>query len=69
MCLCKDIPGAAASASCGRRFGDPPGGNKPRGAHDEEVTLTILWIVIVVLAIIGVLALLGRGRWGRTRRY
>jgi len=29
--------------------------------------MTILWIVIVVLAVIGLLALLGRGRFWGTR--
>jgi type II secretory pathway pseudopilin PulG len=30
--------------------------------------MTLLWIIIIVLAIIGVLALLGRGRfWGARR--
>jgi len=65
----QDVPEDAATARGGRRFGHLPGGNKPYGAHDEEDTLTILWIVIVVLAIIGVFALLRRGRWGGTRRY
>ena len=29
----------------------------------------MLWIIIVVLAVIGLLALLGRGRWWGTRTY
>jgi hypothetical protein len=36
-----------------------------RGAHREkENSMSLLWIIIVVLAIIGLLALLGRGRFG-----
>jgi hypothetical protein len=31
--------------------------------------MTILWIIIVVLAVIGLLALMGRGRFWGTRRY
>jgi hypothetical protein len=31
--------------------------------------VSILWIVIVVLAIIGLIALLGRGRFWGARRY
>jgi len=31
--------------------------------------LSLLWIIIVVLAIIGLLALLGRGRFWGARRY
>jgi hypothetical protein len=30
--------------------------------------MTILWIIIVILAVIGLLALLGRGRWWGARR-
>jgi hypothetical protein len=30
--------------------------------------MTILWIIIAVLAVIGLIALLSRGRWG-ARRY
>ena len=30
--------------------------------------MTLLWIIIIALAIIGVIALLGRGRFGGTRR-
>jgi hypothetical protein len=29
--------------------------------------MTLLWIIIIVLAIIGLMALLGRGRWGARR--
>ena len=31
--------------------------------------VSILWIVIVILAVIGLFALLGRGRFWGTRRY
>jgi hypothetical protein len=30
--------------------------------------VTILWIIIIALAVIGLLALLRRGRWGGARR-
>jgi hypothetical protein len=30
--------------------------------------MTVLWIIIVILAVIGLLALLGRGRWWGARR-
>jgi hypothetical protein len=31
--------------------------------------MSLLWIVIVVLAVIGLMALLGRGRFWGSRRY
>jgi hypothetical protein len=31
--------------------------------------MSLLWIIIVVLAVIGLLALLGRGRFWGSRRY
>ena len=38
-------------------------------ARRQEMHVGIIWIVIVILAIVGLLALLGRGRFWGARRY